>query len=120
MINTLIEEEQKYGIYTSKYDWNETTNSTNRFSRVPLWYIYNDGKNNFNDFYEKSTKNTNYPIRYNNNDEEDEYHTRMVTMKVDEYVNNFGDWEIPTIKQYYDEYSERRKICGKGFDYLYW
>ncbi|KAL7070298.1 hypothetical protein ACQ4LE_010534 [Meloidogyne hapla] len=52
-INTLKERDLKYGIYTDRVSWVYVTGNTTKFSDVPLLYINEDGKNNFDDFYQK-------------------------------------------------------------------
>uniref|UniRef100_A0A1I8B557 Glycosyl hydrolase family 25 n=1 Tax=Meloidogyne hapla TaxID=6305 RepID=A0A1I8B557_MELHA len=87
MINTLIENNQLYGIYSSKHYWTKITGNIQKYSsNIPLWYSHYDNLNNFDDYLNSN--------KY-----------------------SFGGWKKPFMKQYTDEKSEKQKICNVSVDY---
>ena len=52
MVNTLIEKNQTYGIYTTKCNQHEITGNSQKSNNVPLLYDHFDNKNNFDDYDE--------------------------------------------------------------------
>ncbi|KAF7632191.1 hypothetical protein Mgra_00008376 [Meloidogyne graminicola] len=52
MVDTLIYNNQSYGIYTNKCNWHEITGNTQNFKNVSLLYEHLDEEKNFDDYGE--------------------------------------------------------------------
>jgi hypothetical protein len=76
------------GIYTRKTWWLAHVADTEEFSRLPIWYAYYNGQNNFDDWYDPQAW----------------------------YEGPFGGWVDPTGKQY-DSSDTGPLLCGVEVDY---
>ena len=76
------------GIYTRKAWWLESTDDSEAFAHLPLWYAYYNGQPNFDDWH--------HPLIW--------------------FEGPFGGWSYPTGKQY-DSDQTAPDLCGVNVDY---